>query len=79
MHIEVDHAEEHFLKAIELDDTLYQAYVNLGLVFDIKGAYDEAIRQFEIAMELVDNPSVKEGIAAIVDEVEKHKLEDIDQ
>jgi Flp pilus assembly protein TadD len=49
-------AETAFKKAIELDHSLFSAYINLGQVYNLAGKTDEAVKEYEAV--LVKNPRV---------------------
>src|SRR5205085_8873002 len=43
-------AEAAFKKALELDDSLLSAYMNLGLVYHIEGKTDQAAKKYEAVL-----------------------------
>lgn len=49
-------AEEEYRKAIELDSSLSQTYLNLGLIYQQTGKLDQAVKEFESV--LAKNPKM---------------------
>ena len=47
-----DVAEQSFRKAIETDDSLAEAYFNLGIALDKQGKHDEAVKSYKKAASL---------------------------
>lgn len=50
--IDIDKAEEYFLKAIRTDDSCTEALVGLGLTYALLGKYEEAVKYLKKAAEL---------------------------
>ena len=57
-----DEAERHFRQVLEEDASLVQTYKNLGDVFYRRGTHDEALEQYQRALQM--NPELGDDIYA---------------
>ena len=53
-----DKAIEQLRKTIEMDQSFYFAHWNLGIAYEMKGSFQEAFTEYQIAGRLVDDPYI---------------------
>jgi tetratricopeptide (TPR) repeat protein len=53
-----DRAIEQLRKTIEMDQSFYFAHWNLGEAYVMKGSFEEALTEYQIAMRLADDPHI---------------------
>ena len=53
-----DKAIEQLRKTIEMDQSFYFAHWSLGRAYVMKGAFSEALSEYQIARRLVDDPNI---------------------
>ena len=53
-----DKAIEQLRKTLEMDQSFYYAHWNLGFAYAMKGAFSEALAEYQTALRLVDDPAV---------------------
>lgn len=59
-------AEQHFLRALELDPELIQAYNNLGTLYSLWGRAEDAVDYWQKSLELEpDQPDIREAISEV--------------
>lgn len=61
-----DRAIKHFKKAIELDPTLVDAYINLANIFKLQGNKEEGNKLYRKAKRITDNPEMKKMINLMI-------------
>ncbi len=54
---EYEQCERYYLKAIELDPELYQAYVNLSALYSVKKDYDSGLKLLDKAIQIAPDKS----------------------
>lgn len=63
---DLQRAEDHFKKAIELDPNSANAHLNLGLVYLLKKDYDSALKEYELALKIrPDYPAAYSGLGTV--------------
>ena len=55
---EYDKAIEQLRKTIEMDQSFYFAHLNLGIAYEMKGSFPQALAEYQIAMRFGDDPSI---------------------